>query len=147
MIENSYRYRRLRSWWKDLKCPPHVFYLRPSIARGDAYICYICRKAYNPVEDNTARMGYVSRIDGGILLGGSMKPILPAWAAFTFYWFKIAAAVAVPVLVAFGASQQTAEGLETQVSEFILDVVPVAGSILVSIIAIYHQLKGSPPQR
>ena len=111
MIENSYRYRRLRSWWKDLKCPPHVFYLRPSIARGDAYICYICRKAYNAVEDNTARMGYVSRIDGGILLGGSMKPVLPAWAAFTFYWFKICGGCGRSrASLAFGASQQTVRG-------------------------------------
>ena len=73
-----------------------------------------------------------------------MKPILPVWAAFTLYWFKISAAVVVPVLVFFGVHEQTAAGLETEISEFILDVVPVAGSILVSIIAIYHQLKGLP---
>ena len=40
-----------------------------------------------------------------------MKPVLPAWAAFKLYWFKISAAVVVPVLVYFGASQQTVQDL------------------------------------
>ena len=75
-----------------------------------------------------------------------MKPILPAWAAFTLYWLKISAAVVVPVLVAFGVTEQTAAGLETEISELILDVVPIAGAILVSVMSIYHQIKGSPPQ-
>ena len=35
----------------------------------------------------------------------------------------------------------------TQVNELVLDVVPVAGAILISVISIYHQIKGTPPQR
>ena len=75
-----------------------------------------------------------------------MKPVLPIWAANTLYWLKIAAAVIVPVLVHYGVSQQTTEGLVTQVNELVLDVVPVAGAILISVISIYHQIKGTPPQ-
>ena len=72
--------------------------------------------------------------------------MVPAWAAAVLYWVKIAAAVVVPVLVAFGINHQTAVGLETQVSELVLDRVPVAGAILISVISIYHQIKGTPPQ-
>ena len=75
-----------------------------------------------------------------------MKPILSIWAANFLYWFKIAAAVIVPVLVHYGVSQQTAAGLVTQVNELVLDAVPVAGAIVVSVISIYHQLKGTAPQ-
>ena len=75
-----------------------------------------------------------------------MKPVLPVWAANFLYWLKISAAVIVPVLVHYGVSQQTTEGLVTQVNELILDVVPVAGAILISIISIYHQIKGTAPQ-
>ena len=75
-----------------------------------------------------------------------MTPVLPVWAANILYWLKIAAAVVVPVLVHVGVSQQTAAGLATELDELILDVVPVAGAIVVSVISIYHQIKGGPPQ-
>ena len=75
-----------------------------------------------------------------------MTPVLPVWAAKVLHWSKLVAAVVVPILVAFGVTEQTAVGLETEFSELILDAVPIAGAILVSVMSIYHQLKGSPPQ-